>query len=201
MALVDLAMPDGDGFEALRRLRAEVPATKVVLYSGFERAPLWPKLAVDGAVGYLQKGIGAAQLPRDVLALAGALDAVGAVLTHYETELAPERASVRDARRSLQKLDLPCDGDDLTLLTSELVSNALEHGSGRPRLVVQVGTDELRVEVHDDSRVLPRLRAPSEDRPGGRGLHLVQQVALAWGAEFRPSGKAVWFTLPVSVPA
>ncbi|MGZ4493527.1 MAG: ATP-binding protein [Nocardioides sp.] len=102
-------------------------------------------------------------------------------------------------------------GDELRtvaeLLTSELVTNAVRHP---PRDEADDGTDievrihltdeVLRVEVHDhDSRPLPEVRRPTTPSESGMGLHLIDELAAAWGADPAVSGagKMVWFEIRV----
>jgi anti-sigma regulatory factor (Ser/Thr protein kinase) len=84
------------------------------------------------------------------------------------------------------------------LLTSELVTNAVKYGGRRIVLTVRDAPDVLRVEVHDDGPLAPRLGVPTRHAVGGRGLMLVQSLADEWGTSHgdgtRP-GKSVWFTL------
>lgn len=87
--------------------------------------------------------------------------------------------------------------DLATLLTSELVTNAVRYGRGLVRLTVRTGPPAVRVEVHDDNPALPTL-GPEDDvaAEGGRGLRLVDTLATRWGADPHPSdGKDVWFEL------
>jgi anti-sigma regulatory factor (Ser/Thr protein kinase) len=105
--------------------------------------------------------------------------------------------SARQARRFVA--DVAGDDSDATatamLLTSELVTNAVLHAQGP--ITVQAGWSDgmLRVEVVDTSPSVPRLRHRSKDAMTGRGLMLVETLAVAWGAERRDRGKAVWFLL------
>jgi anti-sigma regulatory factor (Ser/Thr protein kinase) len=83
------------------------------------------------------------------------------------------------------------------LLTSELVTNALMHGSGRITVVMEHDRDGLAVTVCDDEPALPALPDPDPLSLGGRGLHLVAALADAWGVtpvDGSP-GKGVWFRL------
>ncbi|XLE11896.1 ATP-binding protein [Streptomyces sp. Pv4-95] len=81
-----------------------------------------------------------------------------------------------------------------TLLTSELVTNALVHAKGGA-VVTATLTDRLRVEVRDFVSRRPEPRAPTTDGTSGRGLMLVRSLADAWGIRSHGVGKSVWFEL------
>jgi anti-sigma regulatory factor (Ser/Thr protein kinase) len=82
---------------------------------------------------------------------------------------------------------------DATLLVSELVTNAVTHAGGSIELRARLEGPGLHVEVTDGSAVLPRVRPPGVD---GRGLHIVEALAAAWGANLiQGDGKHVWFEL------
>jgi hypothetical protein len=83
-----------------------------------------------------------------------------------------------------------------SLLASELVTNALVHGSGTATVVLEVCTDRVRVEVQDSDPTIDLSPIRVEPRSlHGRGLALVDALASAWGVESRGAGKAVWFQL------
>jgi anti-sigma regulatory factor (Ser/Thr protein kinase) len=88
--------------------------------------------------------------------------------------------------------------DDVLLATSELVTNAFEHGDRPQRLEMEYAGGRLTLRVHDTGRMLPELRAPSPAEARSRGLVLVQALSLNWGFERCPGGKYVWavFQLP-----
>ncbi len=83
------------------------------------------------------------------------------------------------------------------LLTSELVTNALEHGTGDIDVLVSPISAGLRVDVADTSSAEPVRRSPGLEDEGGRGLLIVESLATAWGIEPLPQGggKSVWFVL------
>jgi anti-sigma regulatory factor (Ser/Thr protein kinase) len=84
------------------------------------------------------------------------------------------------------------------LLTSELVTNAVLHAAGTINVDVDLDLTAVRVEVADGSTEPPAPRDPGPDEPSGRGLHLVEAMARAWGVEQeREDGKVVWFELDV----
>ncbi len=92
---------------------------------------------------------------------------------------------------------------DLALLTSEVVANAVQHGSktSGDEITVRVETNDiLRVEVDDCGRVFepPERRKPWEARTNGWGLYLVDTVARRWGIDSDGRGKQVWFELDVT---
>jgi hypothetical protein len=68
-----------------------------------------------------------------------------------------------------------------TLLTSEIVANASQHGHPPRHLVVEVGDGCLVVSCQDCSPGVPSPRDPDVDRPGGRGLLMLQKLAARWG--------------------
>lgn len=88
--------------------------------------------------------------------------------------------------------------DDVLLATSELVTNAFEHGERPQRLELAYTDERLTLRVHDTGSRLPELRAPSPAEARSRGLVLVQALSEDWGFERCPGGKFVWavFRLP-----
>jgi len=55
LALVDVRMPDLDGLELLRSIKAEWPTMPVIMLSTYENAPYVKRALSDGAAGYLLK--------------------------------------------------------------------------------------------------------------------------------------------------
>ncbi|MFJ2858849.1 ATP-binding protein [Streptomyces sp. NPDC087215] len=88
--------------------------------------------------------------------------------------------------------------EDATLVVTELVSNAADHGR-LPWIRVGVArpsTHVARLSVADRSRVVPpRRTVVDDDHFRGRGLLLVDALALGWGTEQYPWGKQVWAEL------
>lgn len=92
--------------------------------------------------------------------------------------------------------------EDLLLVVSELVTNAVVHGA-EPIVVTMVRAPErVRVEVTDGAdRSSPHGNPrPSADAENGRGLAVVTRLAVAWGWRATPgSGKTVWAELPMKL--
>jgi two-component sensor histidine kinase len=80
--------------------------------------------------------------------------------------------------------------DTAVLLISELVTNAVLHGTGEIRLIIDVEGTGARFAVADEGNGRPAVRdAPGPE--GGWGLRLVGQLANRWGVlEERTQ---VWF--------
>lgn len=104
------------------------------------------------------------------------------------------------ARRLLRELLDRVEGgqrflEDGELVLSELVTNALEHGTRDDRLIwmgLRVNCSELYIAVEDSCTDAPRLCCDGSAE-SGRGLVLVQQLSLAWGFGPRDGvGKRVW---------
>ncbi|MFH9135826.1 SpoIIE family protein phosphatase [Streptomyces sp. NPDC017524] len=108
-------------------------------------------------------------------------------------DAAPGRAR-RLARRALSRWGLDDLADEVELLVSEVVTNAVRYAE-RPVTLRLLRTDVLRCEVGDDSPQLPRQRRARETDEGGRGLFLVNRLARRWGATRLSTGKVVWFEM------
>lgn len=139
---------------------------------------------------------------------------------HRQTlELAPGPSIVHDARRwvvgtceQIGRADL---AECAELAVSELVTNAVLHGTAPVRMQLRGTPEHPRFEVHDASTIAPQ---PSTQAGGfdldafdldtfdamdeeqlaalttvGRGLDIVARASVAWGAEIEEDGKAVWF--------
>jgi anti-sigma regulatory factor (Ser/Thr protein kinase) len=89
--------------------------------------------------------------------------------------------------------------DDALLVTSELFTNAVVHGSGQIDIYVTLNPEALRIAVVDDGRRTPDrwLKPAPTTALGGRGLHIVDALASTWGNNFDPSGRTrVWAEMP-----
>lgn len=108
-------------------------------------------------------------------------------------------AELGDARAAARRLCLanqadPGRCDDLLLVLSELVGNAVRHGG--PPVTYELSHDaaDLLVTV-EDSNPQPPPAAPGPAPAGaenGRGLLLVAALSRTWGWRPTARGKAVW---------
>jgi anti-sigma regulatory factor (Ser/Thr protein kinase) len=123
-------------------------------------------------------------------------------------ELPVGALAVRTARRHLAGClaDVAPDLiDQVLLLASELVTNAVRHGRPPVRLRLHRRGAILRVDVSDGGGPFapPPVPVWSRTAEGGRGLPLVDSLACDWGSQAQEDaspGKTVWFELR-GVPA
>jgi anti-sigma regulatory factor (Ser/Thr protein kinase) len=110
--------------------------------------------------------------------------------------LADLRALAQASMREWALLDEVVD--TATLVTSELVTNALVHGKGPVELRIRLTRDWLVLEAADEGHHMPRRRRAGIDEEGGRGLHLVAALCDRWGARQTDEGKVVWAQLDLA---
>jgi len=109
--------------------------------------------------------------------------------------------------KTLRSAALPSiDSDAATLLTSELVTNAILHtDSGRPGGAVTVVIlnlpDGILIEVVDDGSAGTPVVKGDALAGEGQGLYLVQQLASQWGYRRDSDGTTVWFHITADNPA
>jgi anti-sigma regulatory factor (Ser/Thr protein kinase) len=120
-------------------------------------------------------------------------------------ELKPEPESVTEARRfttaALESWGMTALCDDVSLVVSELVTNALRHSSA-PRFAGVPGPVRLRLRheasfvlcgVLDNGSAAPCRREPDFIAETGRGLHIVESFSATWGwMPLDTGGKVVW---------
>lgn len=200
LVLLDCTLPGGDAFDALPGLRQAAPEARIVLVSGHDPADLRLASRSAGAVGYLTKETPARRLAAELDALVGLVGAVEQMLIEASQRFDQNEQSPRAARRFVTQALTGWDDDEgdltdtVTLLVSELVTNAVIHAGSDVEVLVRLTSGAARIEVTDASAesVSPRDAAADED--SGRGLALVGTLARRWGVRPAPGGgKTVWF--------
>lgn len=82
------------------------------------------------------------------------------------------------------------------LVVSEVVGNAVIHGTGPITVAARADDEVLHCEVSDQSPLEPEARVASPEDVGGRGLQLIAALIVpgSWSVNRRPSGgKAIAF--------
>jgi serine phosphatase RsbU (regulator of sigma subunit) len=110
-------------------------------------------------------------------------------------QLPPDPAVVSRARalatRQLDQWGLEHLAESTELIVSELVTNAIRHGTGMVGLRL-IRDEALTCEVFDTSHSYPRLPHPNTTDENGRGLFIVSQKSHRWGTRPTPDGKLIW---------
>jgi anti-sigma regulatory factor (Ser/Thr protein kinase) len=85
--------------------------------------------------------------------------------------------------------------DQLVLIGSELVTNAVLHARTELTLTLELRDDRVRISVMDRSQAPATLRHYRPDALTGRGLGVVAALSDRWGVSTAPDGKVVWAEL------
>lgn len=102
--------------------------------------------------------------------------------------------------RTLREWHLSHWVEDASLITSELVANAVVHSRTSLRVTVRVEAgDAVWIEVDDGTSRLPLPVNAPPDATSGRGLTIVAAVATTWGTRSRGTAKTVWAQLGSTV--
>lgn len=115
---------------------------------------------------------------------------------------APEAVSaarrfVADLLRNLGMDDLV---DDAMLVTSEMATNAIQHGCSAFRVHVEPAGGVVRISIEDAAAAHAERRAAADSDLSGRGVAIVEALARRWGSERLADGKAVWAELNATDP-
>jgi DNA-binding NarL/FixJ family response regulator len=131
VVLLDMAMPDVDGIEATRRILADAPETKVIVFTSFSDRERIVGALDAGAVGYLLKDAEPAELHRAIVAA-----------THGEAPLHPRAAAELLADRSTQ-----APSERLSTREREVLI-LVARGSANKQIARRLGISEKTVKGH-----------------------------------------------------
>lgn len=116
-------------------------------------------------------------------------------------DVGEDRLSPRRARKALRPMLAdagwePARIDEVLVVVSELVANAVVHGGGLRALHAAVQVRGAHFAVDDDSPTMPVRRVAARDADSGRGLAFVEALSDAWGATLLDgrdgAAKRVW---------
>jgi Anti-sigma regulatory factor (Ser/Thr protein kinase) len=101
----------------------------------------------------------------------------------------------RDVRKTLADWGMEDAADDIGLIISELLGNAVVHGEPEISLTLAVRDECVCGKVVDHGPGMPQPRTPTDNAEGGRGLAIVEAYTRRWGVTPLPDGpgKCVWF--------
>jgi anti-sigma regulatory factor (Ser/Thr protein kinase) len=125
------------------------------------------------------------------------MNAQAEVVRHRHWPASPEHVS--DARSfvadSVAAWTIGACDEDVRLVTSELVTNAVVHARTPFTVGVSWTGKIVLIEVTDGSKAFPLRKHNMSGPPGGLGLVLVQSISMRWGCDFTRAGKTVWAVL------
>lgn len=154
VVLMDLVMPDIDGAEATRRIKAECPHVQVVALTSYKEEELVEGALKAGAISYLLKNVSAEELAA----------AIRAAFKGRPT-LAPEAAQVLiKAATHAQEADKGLTSRELEIL--QLMVDGLSNPEMAKKLFVSRSTVKFHV-----SNILMKLGASSRTEAVSMAIH------------------------------
>lgn len=152
----------------------------------------------------VDRALAGAQRHDDTLALVLRRIPVAGPVLERQWVTAPRLEAVPELRRELRNWLTPLvrDADDVVLVASELLANAVIAASREVRLAVTVDAGVVHLEVADDGLVAGGLEEmgrvlPSSEAERGRGLFLVRAVARDVQVRTTPEGTVLSAAVPV----
>ncbi|MFC7616327.1 SpoIIE family protein phosphatase [Actinokineospora soli] len=212
-----MGMPLGVGDEYTQRTTPIRPGARFVLFTDglVESRTRGITEGVDELVAHL-RAITPADAERgcdlmiDSLTGGSHSDDVALLHVHYpgKTHIAaaatfpPTPRTAADARAfvgaRLAEWGLHATTDTTQLVASELVTNAVQHGTGDVKLRLRHIDGTVVIDVSDHGTATPRVFAAGPDDECHRGLAIVEAVAEDWGTRPLVDGKVVWAEIKVA---
>jgi len=154
VVLMDLVMPNMDGVEAIRRIAAEHPGTRVIALTSFlDDDKVLPAVRA-GAAGYLLKDVGPPELVRAIRTVHG-----GEALLHpaVAARVLEEVAAPAPAPAAAPPpASAPPRGDPRLTPREREVLELMARGLANKRIAQELGIAEKTVKIHV-SRILHKL--------------------------------------------
>jgi anti-sigma regulatory factor (Ser/Thr protein kinase) len=182
-------------FPAVARHQDQQPSVALLVCGGDDTFHRASARAVLGSVPTYARRADAVRAVADVRAAQQRL-----TLRLPPTPDSPDEARTAVAA-ACERWGLPDLVSVATLVTSELVTNAVLHARTEVTVEASLRDTHLHLRVRDGSAAAP-VMAPSPwdpTRDHGRGLPIVDLYSAAWGCVLNPAGdgKLVWATLRV----
>ncbi|MFE5657111.1 ATP-binding protein [Streptomyces sp. NPDC056517] len=113
-----------------------------------------------------------------------------------EWPVLPDPSSVGPARRHVEECltrwGVAVDAFAVSVVVSELVTNAIRYGAAPITLRLIRGERTLICEVTDGAPTAPHLRHAKAVDEGGRGLQICGSLADSWGVRYVGEGRTLW---------
>jgi hypothetical protein len=125
--------------------------------------------------------------------LASSTHAPGVARAHLREFLDDSGVTAHDRTRELQFVSV--------LLTSELVTHAVEHGNdgaGDMVLMIDLSADTLHTELSLGDVAIPIDVLPFDESRLAYGLVIIDSLAERWGGNRTEHGTSLWFDLDVA---
>lgn len=194
VVIMDLSMPGVGGLAALPAVREVLPAHgSVVVISGQPSEDARRAVAEGRATAFIEKSVGYFGLVRDLLVVVGRADPADGVTWHLPEELGSCGVARRRLRELLAEWQLTDVLDEVELLTTELITNAILHARSAVDIAVRRRPGAVRVEVSDQGEGALEVAEADLGDTHGRGLLLVEAMARSWGTAMNGDTKTVWF--------
>ena len=187
--LIDLTAADAVDREAVDALAAAAAG-----------AGRWPPVSVCGNPELLQTRLAPVPVYPDRQVAMAEVVLSGGVGPRREVQVDHGPQGPGQARAAVQAwaadIGLGQIGDDVLLVVSELVTNAVRYV--KPPVCVSVRADEttVTVGVSDAASDRPAMRTADDDAENGRGLLLMSLLSAEFGVRPEGTGKVVWARLP-----
>lgn len=195
--VLDLGLPDIAGTDVIQALRDACGGVKIVVFSGWDVDPD----ELGGVHGFVRKQEDVHRLVDMLVEVTRASVAADASLV-LANELESAASARRFVRERCSEWRLDAVTDDVLLVVSELVTNAVMHAESGAELRLVLTDGSLRIEVVDDGLGAPDPQLAGSEDEHGRGLLLVSVLSEAWGVESADDGrKVVWADLSLSTVA
>ena len=197
--LLDIVHRDDEGLMAVRPIQEAAPEATVIAVASYAEHELWGRSSHLGGIAYLSKSTPPTKLCEELVRILDSSHDTDDVIVTASERFPADLKSARTARRFVAGVleEWGCDElqDGAALLVSELVTNAVVHAHSTVELAVHLRPDRVRVEVIDSAREHVRRRDAKDDEQSGRGMALIEALAVAWGIDTLLSGTSGWFEM------
>ena len=185
VVLVDLRLPDAPDLPQLVGALRDQDGVRIAVLAGLPQDAAASAAEDAGADAGLPKASEPEAMRALVHRLAQAGRADRPAISELTLETSPAAAAeARDfVERQLRGHTSPNTVGNAKIIASELVTNAVLHGEGPPRLRITRSARRLRLEVVDDgSGQAPAIRDEGAEATAGQGLSVVEGLSVRWGA-------------------